>query len=85
MLCSYVPAQLVRSEFPRVAVTARVSVQHHARDVMQVWKLFSAMSLLSVGKAPDNWRKTIDAVIFNEVADNIRYDYFCCHTCSQWV
>ena len=57
----------------------------NGKDVMQVWKLFSAMSLLSVGKAPDNWRKTIDAVIFNEVADNIRYDYFCCHTCSQWV
>ena len=31
MLCSYVPAQLVRSEVPGVAVTARVSVQHHAR------------------------------------------------------
>ena len=28
---AYVPAQLVRSEFPGVAVTARVSVQHHAR------------------------------------------------------
>ena len=30
-LCSYVPAQLVHSEVPGVAVTARVSVQHHAR------------------------------------------------------
>ena len=34
MLRSYVPAQLVCSEDPRVAVTARVSVQHHARTSM---------------------------------------------------
>ena len=34
MLCSYVPAQLVCSEVPGVAVMACISVQHHARASM---------------------------------------------------
>ncbi|KAN0088652.1 hypothetical protein V8E55_005709 [Tylopilus felleus] len=52
----------------------------NGKDIMQVWKLLSAMSLLGVGKTPDNWRQTIDAAMFNEMANNIQYNYFCCHT-----
>lgn len=57
----------------------------NGKDIIAVWKIFGAMCTLGVERVPDNWRQNIGDAMFEEVADQIQYDYFCCGKCNQWL